>query len=185
MKISKGEFLKLIKEGFSVDEIINTNLTLIDGSESSSTEEVSNKSTTKTHVDAVSQGASRANTSGYFFEANSALQGKTYQLNDEVMAFLRSKTDGEGGKRVQTIIDDNGILSYEQMKRFKHDIENEYVGDWSVVLNFINVELNSDRKNIEIGKEVTSDTGMENRYRDEHEKDGYVPDGDNEKQINL
>lgn len=185
MKITKGNFLKLINEGFSVDEIIDKNLSLIDGAESSSGEEVSNKSTSKTHADAVSQGLTRTNGSGYFLEANSALQGKTYQFNDDVMEFLKTKVGGEGDKRIQGILDDGGIMSYELIKRFKHDIESEYSGDWGVVLNFINTVLNSDRKAIEIGKEVTSDTGMENRFRDEHEKDGIIPNADNEKQVNF
>lgn len=186
MALTKRKFINMLNEGYSVDEIINQNLSLIDGSESSSSEEVSNKSTTDTHVDAVAQGVSRQHTSGYFIEANSALQGKTYQFNDEVMNFLKTKVDSvEGGKRVQGILNDNGVMNYEQIKRFKHDIESEYSDDWSIVLNFINNALDSDRNAVELGKEVTADTGMQNRYRDEHEKDGIVPNADNEKQINL
>ena len=186
MALTKHLFLKLLTEGYDINEIINNNLSLIDNPYTETETEVTNKSTNKTHVDSVAQGYSIQHTTGYFSEANSALIGKTYQLNSNVMDFLKNKlNNSEGSKRVKGIINDKGIMTYEQLKRFKHDIENTYTEDWSLVLNFINNILTSDRNSVELEKKHTSNIGMNNRYRGNHNKDSIKPNIDNEKQINL
>lgn len=186
MKLTKGGFLKLLKEGYSVDEIINKDLSLIDGDTTSDTEEVSTSGTSNTHAMAVAGNSIWKASRLSFNEANSALKGNEYQLSDEAMQFLRSKASSpEGGKRIRSILSNSGIMSYELLKRFKHDIEHTYQGDWSLVLNNINSILTSARNGEEVGKSTMADTGMENVYRDEHEKDGITPNVSNEKQIDL
>lgn len=101
--------------------------------------------------------------------ANSSLEGKTYQLPVNVIQFLKSKAS-VGGKRIQGLIN-NPNATYEQLKRFKHDIENGLSGDWSTVLNWINSVLGNDRGVVDNQKRTTMETGMENRFRKTHEKD--------------
>lgn len=99
--------------------------------------------------------------------ANSSLQGKTYTLPDNVLDFLRNrKGTGDFEKRVNGLLN-TGSITYEQLKFFKHDLETQKSEEWQPFLNWINTVLNMDRKNVEVGKEVTDSAGMANRYRSE------------------
>ena len=106
-------------------------------------------------------------------EANSDLQGKSYKLPLNVIQFLQAKSNSpEGGKRVTGLLNNPNAVSYEQLKRFKHDIENggNYNGDWGTVLNWINSILGRDRNTVDNQKRTTMEIGMENRFRKTHDK---------------
>lgn len=102
-------------------------------------------------------------------ETNSSLVNKTYQVPLNVLQFLQKK-QGEGDKRIQGIIN-SPTLSYEQVKRFKHDIENSYQGDWSPVVMWLNGILGTDRNMVDSQKRTTMEIGLENRFRKTHDKD--------------
>lgn len=181
MIFTKAKFLELLKEGKNISEIIDNDLSLISGAENSDSEEVTNKTTTDSFVAAATQQVGKNRYVGTFMEdvnldeANSELQGKTYTMPEEIVNFLRTKLNsGEGAERINAIIQ-NPAQSYEQVKRFKHDIENKYQGDWRVVLGWINQVLATDRDSISRNKQVTMDTGMQNRYLQNHEKNGLQP----------
>lgn len=108
-------------------------------------------------------------------EANSDLLGKTYAIPLKVQQFLQSMMNsvGEGKQRIQNLLS-NPNPTYEQIKRFKHDIEHSYQGDWSMALNWINGVLASDRQSIYNKKKTTMDTGMQNRFIKPHEKDNVI-----------
>lgn len=169
--MTRKNILNLLKEGYSVDEIIDSKLNVVGGIEKTSKDAVSNKATTDSFVDATTQQVGKNRYFGYFLEANSSLQGKHYAVPKEVIEFLQTKQGSEGEERVDNLLN-NPQISYEQLKRFKHDIENKYEGDWDLVLSWINTTLNTDRHDVASGKQITHDTGMQNRYKDEHEKDG-------------
>ena len=122
-------------------------------------------------------------------EANSDLLGKTYSIPLNVKQFLQSMMNsvGEGKQRIQNLLS-NPNPTYEQIKRFKHDIEHSYQGDWSIVLNWINSVLGTDRGSIYNKKKNTMDTGMQNRFIKPHEKDSVIGFGslrENKKVIKI
>lgn len=108
-------------------------------------------------------------------EANSDLLGKTYAIPLKVRQFLQSMANagGEGTERINNLLS-NPNPTYEQIKRFKHDIEHSYQGDWSLALNWINGVLATDRQSIYNKKKTTMDTGMQNRFIKPHEKDNVI-----------
>jgi len=107
-------------------------------------------------------------------EVNSSLQGKNYALPLNVITFLKSKVnDPEGSERVTGLLNSQGA-SYEQLKRFKHDIENSYSGDWGTVINWINSILTRDRTGVDNQKRDTMNIGMENRFKKTHDKNSSL-----------
>lgn len=180
MKITKGNFLALLKEGKSIDEIIDADLSLISGTDTED-KETTNKATTNSFTDAAAQQIGKNRYYGTFLEEddlneeNSKLKDKVYSFPDEILEVLRGKLSGdEGVERIKGILADNR-MTYHQIKRFKHDIEKEYKGDWSAVLGWINSVLTTDRDSIQRNKQVTHDTGMENRFIKNHEKSYVKP----------
>ncbi len=102
--------------------------------------------------------------------ANSALQGKGYQIPLQVMQSIQARA-GEGDERISALIN-NPTQSYEQIKKLKHDIENGTLqGDWSAVGMWVNSVLSKDRSIEDNRKKTTMEIGMENRYRATHDKD--------------
>lgn len=102
--------------------------------------------------------------------ANSSLQGKTYQIPFQILSSIKS-LDGQGIERVTAILN-NSNLTYEQVKRLKHDIENGvFPGDWSKLLMWANSILERDRNMVDNQKRTPMEIGMENRFRKTHDKD--------------
>lgn len=103
--------------------------------------------------------------------ANSSLLGNEYGIPSNIVELLKQKDNaGEGQKRINELIS-GGKATYEQLKRFKHDIENKYQGDWSEILNWINSVLSTERNGVKYGNKVQMDVGAQNKFRSEHNKD--------------
>lgn len=178
MKINKGDFLKKLDEGLSIVEIIDANLNLIGNDDSVDTpEQVTNNATTDSFVDASRQQVGKNRLFATFLEeddiveTNSAIEGKKYHVPHNVIQSLQSIRDGEeGSDRAKELIN-NPTMNYGQVKRFKHDIENKYNGNWTTALTWINSILSVDRNMVDNQKRTTMEIGMENRFRKTHDKD--------------
>lgn len=180
MKITKADLLKKLNEGLNVNEIIDNHLNLIGTDDYVDTpEQVTTDATTDSYIDASRQQMGKNRLLATFLEeediveTNSDIQGKMYHVPLTVIQALKSKAesgDQEGSDRIAAILQ-NSTMNYEQVKRFKHDIENKYQGDWTAALTWINSVLATDRNVIQKSKETTMDTGMENRFRKTHDKD--------------
>lgn len=183
MKINKGDFIKKINEGLDIDEIIDKNMNLIGtDDEVNSPENVYTDATTNSFVDAARQQVGKNRLYTTFLEeeelteTNSDIEGKKYHVPHNVIQDLKQMTSGdEGSKRAQGIIS-SPTMDYTQIKRFKHDIENTYSGDWASALTWINSVLSTDRNMVDNQKRTTMDIGMENRFRDTHYKDSPLTD---------
>lgn len=105
--------------------------------------------------------------------ANSDLINKEYKLPSNIIKTLESKKelDSEGNKRINNWLE-SGVATYQQLKRFKNDIENNYdKSEWGDVLRWLNSILNLDRGSIYRSKKVKSDIGLDNMFRKSHFKD--------------
>jgi len=176
MRITKAELLKKLNENVSVNEIIDSHLNIIGNNDDVETpEQIKTNATTDSYVDATRQqvGKNRLLTTfleeDELVETNSAITGKKYHVPHNVVEFLQSKS-GEGNRRIQGILQ-NPTMNYEQVKRFKHDIENEYQDDWTPAITWINSVLSTDRNMVDNQKRTTMEIGMENRFRKTHDKD--------------
>ncbi|MFW6219462.1 MAG: NUDIX hydrolase [bacterium] len=121
---------------------------------------------------------------------NKELYDKKYKLPDNVYYFIKNKynkyltqngnKDIKGFKRAKNIIDSNGKLTYQQLKRIKNYFDNthqinkdEYeLNGGDLMKNYVNHKLTEERKKIKSSKKIKSDVGMENQFRKKHAKDG-------------
>lgn len=165
-----------------LNELVDKNLNLIGHNDDvDSAEEVKANSTTDSHADTSGQQMGKDRTNALYamdiannlleteniVEDNSQLVGKTYSVPLNVKQFLQTKS-GEGIDRINWLLKNNP--NYNQLKRFKYDIENNYQSDWSPILGWINGILNKDTSIIKDKKTTTMETGMENRFRKTHDK---------------
>jgi 8-oxo-dGTP pyrophosphatase MutT (NUDIX family) len=100
--------------------------------------------------------------------ANQELYNKQYQIPQDILKSIEvakvSASNGNGLKRANFILK-NGMLTYQAMKRLKHDFDTNNFTDKSQYIlaggdamrNFINVTLNADRDGVETSKEVRRD----------------------------
>ena len=174
--MKKSELLKKLNEGLSISEIIDSNLNLIGNNDDVETpEQIKTDATTDNFFDAVTQQMGKDRRLGVYVEsddelneANSDLQDQEYKIPLDILSFLKTKV-GEGGDRIQGILNKSS-MNYSQIKRFKHDIENSYQGDWSKVLTWINSVLTSDRNFVDKQKRTPMELGVENRFKKTHDK---------------
>ena len=132
---------------------------------------------------------------------NSDLYNKTAKLPESLIKHLNDSfgsinTDSsvEGFKRNKELRE-TGIATYQQIKRIKNWFDS-YSGkkeDAPFILNggdrmntWCNHVLNHWRDSIEGGKQIKSDTGMQNQFIDNHQKTGInvTPGSKHEKGIN-
>lgn len=96
--------------------------------------------------------------------ANSYLQNKQYKIPKDVLESIKSvlisHPQGQGVKRAKFILN-NGSLSYESMKRIKHDLESSIndkvqyaLAGGNLMKSFIDRMLNSDRSAVKREKEI-------------------------------
>lgn len=119
--------------------------------------------------------------------ANSELQGKTFNIPDNVKNHLskifnayKGDQTVEGFGRLRTLTSKDSI-TYEQIKRIKNFFDT-YTGkrnDTPYLLNggtimkeWVNSALEDARQNIKGKKTSMSDIGMDNQFIDDHSKDG-------------
>lgn len=98
--------------------------------------------------------------------ANSELYNKTYSVPSDVLKYIQrvlvSYPQGNGVKRAKFILK-NGILTYQELKRLKHDLETmtdkvQYaLAGGEKMKSFIDTTLNADRSGVEREKEVKQD----------------------------
>jgi hypothetical protein len=202
MKIKKSELMERLKSCKNINEFINNDLSLIGNKDDiESPTEVKSNSTTDSHFDATTQQNGKDRTNAMFgyldiantiveervnkikkevfenirlTEANSKLQGKVFQVPENILQILKN-IGKAGGERVTTILREK-TQTYEQLKRFKHDIEKGFIkADMSEVLIWINSLLGKERNIIKNTKKTTMETGMLNRYRKDYVKDNQLP----------
>jgi len=99
---------------------------------------------------------------------NSEMYGNQYQVPQDVLSSLENHKD-------ETTINNifvNGYLTYQNMKKILHDIDNGKFGDknLSTLKSFITQNLGSDRGSVNRQKRDASDSGMQNQYLSAHKK---------------
>jgi hypothetical protein len=99
---------------------------------------------------------------------NSEMYGNQYQVPQDVLNSLENHKD-------ETTINNifvNGYLTYQNMKKILHDIDNGKFGDknLSTLKSFITQNLGSDRGSVDRQKRDASDSGMQNQYLSAHRK---------------
>jgi hypothetical protein len=99
---------------------------------------------------------------------NSDMYGKQYQVPHNVLTSLENFKDERTIHNIFT----NGYLTYQNMKKILHDINNnKFEGkDLSSLKSFITQNLGSDRGSIRRQKRDASDSGMQNQYLSSHQK---------------
>jgi ADP-ribose pyrophosphatase YjhB (NUDIX family) len=102
--------------------------------------------------------------------ANQYLKDKTYRIPSDVLKYIQtiliSNPTGEGIKRAKFMLK-NGFLTYQDMKRIKNffdyfnpetdDKTQYYLAGGDQMKSFIETTLASDRKGVEMSKEIKSD----------------------------
>lgn len=103
---------------------------------------------------------------------NSELYDKTYNLPSDVIkriqTVLISIPTGDGVRRAKMLLR-NGKITYQDMKRIKHDFENKFergsqqyeLAGGDLMKNFIDSRLNQDRDAVERGKEIKRDLDVD------------------------
>lgn len=101
--------------------------------------------------------------------ANSQLIDKTYKISDEVVNYIRSILNahpiGDGVRRAKFIIN-NRNLTYQALKRIKHDLENannkiQYaLAGGDLMLSEINKTLGIERAGANISVDVKRDSNI-------------------------
>jgi predicted transcriptional regulator len=99
---------------------------------------------------------------------NNELYGKKYEIPENVLNSLENHKDETTIKNIFT----NGYLTYQNMKKILHDIDNnKFQGkDLSSLKSFITQNLGSDRGSVHRQKRDASDSGMQNQYLSAHQK---------------
>jgi len=99
---------------------------------------------------------------------NSEMYGNEYQVPQDVLSSLENHKDETTINNIFT----KGYLTYQNMKKILHDIDNGKFGDknLSTLKSFITQNLGSDRKSIRRQKRDASDSGMQNQYLSSHSK---------------
>lgn len=99
---------------------------------------------------------------------NSEMYGNQYQVPHNVLTSLENFKDERTIHNIFT----NGYLTYQNMKKILHDIDNGKFGDkdLSTLKSFITQNLGSDRGSIRRQKRDASDSGMQNQYLSAHQK---------------
>ena len=99
---------------------------------------------------------------------NSDMYGKKYEIPENVLNSLENHKDETTIKNIFT----NGYLTYQNMKKILHDIDNnKFQGkDLSSLKSFITQNLGSDRGSVNRQKRDASDSGMQNQYLSAHQK---------------
>ena len=99
---------------------------------------------------------------------NNELYGKKYEIPENVLNSLENHKDETTIKNIFT----NGYLTYQNMKKILHDIDNnKFQGkDLSSLKSFITQNLGSDRGSVNRKKRDASDSGMQNQYLSAHQK---------------
>jgi hypothetical protein len=132
---------------------------------------------------------------------NSNLYNRKAKLPDDLVKHLKkcfssvsADSNTEGYNRNEEITK-SGVVTYQQLKRIKSWFDG-YGGkkeDAPFILNggdrmknWCDEVLNTWRNNVEGGKKIKSDTGMQNQFLDTHEKNGVniSPNKRHEKGIN-
>jgi len=92
---------------------------------------------------------------------NSDMYGKQYQVPHNVLTSLENFKDERTIHNIFT----NGYLTYQNMKKILHDINNnKFEGkDLSSLKSFITQNLSSDRGSVHRQKRDASDSGMQNK----------------------
>jgi hypothetical protein len=100
---------------------------------------------------------------------NSEMYGNQYEVPHNVLTSLENFKDEKTIHNIFT----NGYLTYQNMKKILHDIDNGKFGDknLSTLKSFITQNLGSDRGSIDRQKRDASDSGMQNQYLSTHRKD--------------
>jgi hypothetical protein len=100
---------------------------------------------------------------------NSDMYGNTYEVPHNVLSSLENFKDERTIHNIFT----NGFLTYQNMKKILHDIQNKKFGDkdLSTLHSWIKQNLDSDRGSINRQKRDASDSGMQNQYLSTHRKD--------------
>lgn len=102
--------------------------------------------------------------------ANSQLIDKSYKIPDKIINYIKSvlvRYPNNDGVRRAKFITNNGKLTYQALKRIKHDLENstnkiQYaLSGGEEMLNYINSLLGIERKNIDISKETKQDSTVD------------------------
>lgn len=100
--------------------------------------------------------------------ANQELYNKQYNIPSDILKSIgvakASASNSNGVKRANFILK-NGYLTYQALKRLKHDFDSNAFTDKSqyalaggdAMRNFINITLNADRAGVETSKEVRRD----------------------------
>jgi hypothetical protein len=96
------------------------------------------------------------------------MYGNTYEVPHNVLSSLENFKDERTIHNIFT----NGYLTYQNMKKILHDIDNGKFGDkdLSTLKSFITQNLGSDRGSIKRQKRDSSDSGMQNQYLSAHSK---------------
>jgi hypothetical protein len=99
---------------------------------------------------------------------NSEMYGNEYQVPQDVLSSLENHKDETTINNIFT----KGYLTYQNMKKILHDIDNGKFGDkdLSTLKSFITQNLGSDRGSIRRQKRDASDSGMQNQYLSAHQK---------------
>ena len=99
---------------------------------------------------------------------NSEMYGNTYEVPHNVLSSLENFKDEKTIHNIFT----NGYLTYQNMKKILHDIDNGKFGDkdLSTLKSFITQNLGSGRGSIRRQKRDASDSGMQNQYLSSHSK---------------
>lgn len=102
--------------------------------------------------------------------ANSELYNKTYSVPSDVLKYIQrvlvSHPQGNGVKRAKFVLK-NGVLTYQELKRLKHDFETmtdkvQYaLAGGELMKGFIDRTLNADRSAVEREKEATQDMSVD------------------------
>ena len=99
---------------------------------------------------------------------NSEMYGNQYQVPQDVLSSLENHKDEATINNIFV----NGYLTYQNMKKILHDIDNGKFGDknLSTLKSFITQNLGSDRGSVNRQKRDASDSGMQNQYLSAHKK---------------
>lgn len=114
---------------------------------------------------------------------NKDLYGKQYKIPNNILDHLKKYSNNESISNLLS----NGNISYSQMKKLKHRMENgekKELGEDSFY-NWVNQTLNSDRGSVETSKQVKSDTGMQNQFIRPHEKQGFSNHNDVNQDVKI
>ena len=96
------------------------------------------------------------------------MYGNQYEVPHNVLTSLENFKDEKTIHNIFT----NGYLTYQNMKKILHDIDNGKFGDkdLSTLKSFITQNLGSGRGSIRRQKRDASDSGMQNQYLSSHSK---------------